>query len=166
MAIQSSVPSSSGPAIDPEYPRLFLIMDKPRSREGLDAAHVLVQPGSLDHEVQVVFENLIIDQPQPVVGSLMRPSIQEDLKRIRTGEDRQPFQNGVGQKMGLVLLLNDATTSGHEFFPSTMDAGAWERSLKISETFWYIETFDDQWVALLGFSAPALKCSPRDRWSG
>jgi len=37
---------------------------------------------------------------------------------------------------------------------------------KISETLWYVATFADQWVALLSFSAPALKCSPRDRWIG
>jgi hypothetical protein len=37
---------------------------------------------------------------------------------------------------------------------------------KISETIWYVATFDDQWVALLSFSAAALKCSARDRWIG
>ena len=37
---------------------------------------------------------------------------------------------------------------------------------KISETLWYVATFGDQWVALLTFSAAALKCSARDRWVG
>lgn len=37
---------------------------------------------------------------------------------------------------------------------------------KISETLWYVATFDDQWIALLSFSAAALKCSARDRWIG
>ena len=37
---------------------------------------------------------------------------------------------------------------------------------KISETLWYVATFDDQWIALLRFSAAALKCSARDRWIG
>lgn len=37
---------------------------------------------------------------------------------------------------------------------------------KISETLWYLATLDDQWIALLSFSAPALKCSARDRWIG
>jgi len=37
---------------------------------------------------------------------------------------------------------------------------------KISETLWYVATFGDQWVALLSFSAAALKCSTRDRWIG
>lgn len=37
---------------------------------------------------------------------------------------------------------------------------------KISETLWYIATFQDQWLALMSFSAAALKCSPRDQWIG
>ena len=37
---------------------------------------------------------------------------------------------------------------------------------KISETLWYVATFGDQWVALLSFSAAALKCSALDRWIG
>lgn len=37
---------------------------------------------------------------------------------------------------------------------------------KISETLWYIATWGDQWVALLSFSASALKCAARDRWIG
>ncbi len=37
---------------------------------------------------------------------------------------------------------------------------------KISETIWYVALWQEQWVALLGFSAAALKCSARDRWIG
>jgi hypothetical protein len=37
---------------------------------------------------------------------------------------------------------------------------------KISETLWYVATFHDQWVALMSFSAAALKCSARDQWIG
>jgi hypothetical protein len=37
---------------------------------------------------------------------------------------------------------------------------------KISETLWYVATLADQWLALLSFSAAALKCAPRDRWIG
>jgi hypothetical protein len=37
---------------------------------------------------------------------------------------------------------------------------------KISETLWYVATLAGQWVALLSFSDPTLKCSPRDRWIG
>jgi hypothetical protein len=37
---------------------------------------------------------------------------------------------------------------------------------KISETLWYVALWDDQWIALLSFSAAALKCTARDRWIG
>lgn len=37
---------------------------------------------------------------------------------------------------------------------------------KISETLWYIATWREEWVALLSFSASALKCAARDRWIG
>jgi hypothetical protein len=37
---------------------------------------------------------------------------------------------------------------------------------KISETLWYVALWRDQWVALLSFSASALKCTARDRWIG
>ncbi len=37
---------------------------------------------------------------------------------------------------------------------------------KISETLRYVATFGDQWVALVSFSAAALKCSARDQWIG
>jgi len=37
---------------------------------------------------------------------------------------------------------------------------------KISETLWYVTTYGDRWIALLSFSASALKCSARDRWIG
>jgi hypothetical protein len=37
---------------------------------------------------------------------------------------------------------------------------------KIGETLWYVAALGDQWVALLSFSASALKCAARDRWIG
>ncbi|MDP1786521.1 Druantia anti-phage system protein DruA, partial [Nitrosomonas sp.] len=37
---------------------------------------------------------------------------------------------------------------------------------KIGNTIWYVATAEDQWLALLSFSAPALKCSARDEWIG
>lgn len=39
-------------------------------------------------------------------------------------------------------------------------------SPKISETLWYVATWREQWVALLSFSASALKCAARDGWIG
>jgi hypothetical protein len=37
---------------------------------------------------------------------------------------------------------------------------------KISETLWYVALWGDHWVALLSFSASALKCAARDGWIG
>ena len=37
---------------------------------------------------------------------------------------------------------------------------------KIGETIWYWARWRRQTVALLSFSAPALKCGARDRWIG
>src|SRR3990172_4096741 len=37
---------------------------------------------------------------------------------------------------------------------------------KISETLWYVAAWRDEWLALLSFSASALKCGARDRWIG
>ena len=37
---------------------------------------------------------------------------------------------------------------------------------KIGNTVWYIAHWNDEWVALLSFSAAALKCGARDRWIG
>jgi len=37
---------------------------------------------------------------------------------------------------------------------------------KIGNTIWYVATWQDEWLALLSFSAAALKCGARDRWIG
>lgn len=37
---------------------------------------------------------------------------------------------------------------------------------KIGHTLWYVATHDQQWAALLSFSAAAWKCGARDRWIG
>ena len=37
---------------------------------------------------------------------------------------------------------------------------------KISETLWYVAAWREEWTALLGFSAAALKCAVRDHWIG
>ena len=37
---------------------------------------------------------------------------------------------------------------------------------KIGETQWYVARWRREWVALIGFSAPALKCRARDTWIG
>jgi len=37
---------------------------------------------------------------------------------------------------------------------------------KISETLWYVASWREECVALLSFSASALKCAARDGWIG
>ena len=37
---------------------------------------------------------------------------------------------------------------------------------KIGNSLWYVATIEGEWLALLSFSAPALKCSARDEWIG
>ncbi len=37
---------------------------------------------------------------------------------------------------------------------------------KIGRTLWYVATWRGEWLALLSFCAPALKCAARDRWIG
>ena len=37
---------------------------------------------------------------------------------------------------------------------------------KISNTLWYVAKYKEQWLAVLSFSASALKCAARDQWLG
>ena len=37
---------------------------------------------------------------------------------------------------------------------------------KIGETLWYVATWQGHWLAQIGLSAAALKCTARDRWIG
>jgi len=37
---------------------------------------------------------------------------------------------------------------------------------KIGETLWYVASWGEAWVALISFSASALKCAARDHWIG
>ena len=37
---------------------------------------------------------------------------------------------------------------------------------KIGNTIWYVATHSDEWVALMSYSAAALKCGVRDHWIG
>jgi hypothetical protein len=36
----------------------------------------------------------------------------------------------------------------------------------VGQSLWYVATWAQQWVALLGWGAAALKCGPRDAWIG
>ena len=67
----------------------------------------------------------------------------------------------------LEVLVRPVCAFEEQRFQKTMQNYHYLGALrKISETLWYVATFADQWVALLSFSAAALKCSPRDRWIG
>ena len=37
---------------------------------------------------------------------------------------------------------------------------------RIGETLWYVALYEGQWIALISFSAAALRCTARDRWIG
>ena len=37
---------------------------------------------------------------------------------------------------------------------------------KIGQTIWYVASLHGEWLALMSFSAPALKCTVRDQWIG
>ena len=67
----------------------------------------------------------------------------------------------------LEVLVRPVRSYEEQRFQQLMQAHHYLGALpKISETLWYVATFGDQWVALLSFSAAALKCSARDRWIG
>jgi hypothetical protein len=52
-------------------------------------------------------------------------------------------------------------------FQTLMDAHRYLGALpKIGHTLWYVATWHGQWLALLGFSAAAWKCTARDAWIG
>lgn len=52
-------------------------------------------------------------------------------------------------------------------FQSQMQAHHYLGSLpKIGECIWYVAKFEEQWIALLCFSAASLKCAARDQWIG
>jgi Druantia protein DruA/DDE_Tnp_1-associated/Transposase DDE domain len=58
----------------------------------------------------------------------------------------------------------------------TEERGRWQQALQqhhylgcprmVGEALWYVATAADEWVALLGWAAAALKCHPRDTWIG
>jgi len=65
------------------------------------------------------------------------------------------------------LKVRPVETSEEALFRELMQAHHYLGSLpKIGNTLWYFATVDTQRVALLGFSAAALKCFARDQWIG
>ena len=65
------------------------------------------------------------------------------------------------------ILVRPIRPSEEQHYQELMQEHHYLGSLpKISETLWYVALWGDQWVALLSFSASALKCAARDRWIG
>ncbi len=50
-----------------------------------EAAQALVQTWGLGHNMQMVFQNDVAEEPQPIIGPLMGPAVKEDLHCIRAG---------------------------------------------------------------------------------
>ena len=65
------------------------------------------------------------------------------------------------------VVVEPVATGDEERYRELMGAHHYLGALpKIGETLWYVGRWRGAWVALIGFSAPALKCAARDRWIG
>ncbi|MFT7686722.1 MAG: hypothetical protein ACI9FB_002068, partial [Candidatus Azotimanducaceae bacterium] len=65
------------------------------------------------------------------------------------------------------LKVTPLDSTADATFQHLMQAHHYLGSLpKIGHTIRYIATVDNQWVALLSFSACALQCTARDKWIG
>ncbi|MDZ7759953.1 MAG: DUF4338 domain-containing protein [Desulfovermiculus sp.] len=65
------------------------------------------------------------------------------------------------------VLVRPVCSSEEPRYQELMQAHHYLGALgKIGETLWYVATWNHQWIALVSFSAPAWKCSARDRWIG
>jgi len=65
------------------------------------------------------------------------------------------------------VLVRPVFPSEEQCFQERMQAYHYLGALpKIGETLWYVASWRDQWLALLTFSAAALKCAVRERWIG
>ncbi len=65
------------------------------------------------------------------------------------------------------ILIRPVKRSEESRYQELMQAHHYLGALpKIGETIWYIATLREEWVSLLSFSSPALKCAVRDQWIG
>ena len=65
------------------------------------------------------------------------------------------------------LIVRPVAVAEETRFQALMQAHHYLGALpKIGHTVWYVAAYDAQWLALLSFSAAALKCGARDRWIG
>ena len=65
------------------------------------------------------------------------------------------------------VLVQPIQTSEESRFQALMQSHHYLGSLpKIGNTLWYVASWEGEWLALLSFSAAALKCAARDDWIG
>ncbi|MDN5850724.1 MAG: DUF4338 domain-containing protein [Nitrococcus sp.] len=65
------------------------------------------------------------------------------------------------------ITLDIVPASDEARFRRLLDAHHYLGGLpKIGQSLWYVARWCEAWVALIIFSAPALKCRPRDTWIG
>lgn len=65
------------------------------------------------------------------------------------------------------IVVRPVRTSEEQRYQELMQEHHYLGSLpKIGETLWYVASWQNEWVALLGFSAAAWKCAARDRFIG
>ena len=77
--------------------------------------------------------------------------------------------SGFGERSVILraLAVRRVATCEEERYREEIDKHHYLRSLpKIGETIWYVATVGEGWVALISFSASALKCTARDQWIG
>ena len=65
------------------------------------------------------------------------------------------------------VIVRPIQRTEESFFQELMESHHYLGALpKIGNTIWYVATWNDEWIALISFSAAALKCGARDRWIG
>ena len=65
------------------------------------------------------------------------------------------------------IVVHPIHASEEGRFQALMQTNHYLGSLpKIGNTIWYVASLQGEWLALLSFSAAALKCAARDRWIG
>jgi hypothetical protein len=65
------------------------------------------------------------------------------------------------------VIVRPAAVSEETDFKDLMQSHHYLGAIpKIGNTLWYVAAWESQWLALLSFSAAALKCGARDRWIG
>lgn len=65
------------------------------------------------------------------------------------------------------IILRPVQSNEEVLFQDLMQTHHYLGALpKIGHTIWYVALWQDEWLALLSFSASALKCSVRDQWIG